>query len=211
MSTVTHEAKGRLLDVGCGNKPYRNLFINVTEYIGIDRPSSVDNSRPGFANRRKHYDVVGAGDDLPFKDCLFDTILCTQVIEHFPDPIKFFRESARVSLPEAKLLLTAPLVNPVHEAPYDFFRYTNYGLTELCNRGCWRVKEIKPFGGAWLAIGYLLLLTFDQRVNITSSPMQQRVWRSLGWRAYNLMGWLDKKFPQHETTVGFLLVADKFL
>lgn len=209
LSTVAHEATGKMLDVGCGDKPYRDLFDNVTEYIGIDRPSSVDQKRPESAGRISQFDVVGSAAQLPFQNEIFDTILCTQVIEHLPNPVEFFLESARITTRCAKLLLTAPLVNPVHEAPYDFFRYTNYGLTELCLRGGWRVKSITPLGGAWLASGYLLLQTIEQRALLTSSLTKKYTWRMIGAKLYTFMEFMDKRYPQKDTTVGFLLVASK--
>jgi SAM-dependent methyltransferase len=148
LAAVAHEARGRMLDVGCGNKPYRELFPQVTEYIGMDRASpEVDDQRPDAAGRQAHYDVEGVADQIPFPDQRFDTILCTQVIEHIPDPRRFFAEAARVAAPGAVLIATAPLVNPVHEAPHDYYRYTNFGLTELCAGAGWQVERVTPMGG----------------------------------------------------------------
>jgi len=207
---VSNNAHGRLLDVGCGNKPYRDLFAHVTEYIGMDRAfSAVDAQRPDAIGRSEHYDVDGQADKMPFPDQWFDSILCTQVIEHLPDPQRFFVEAARVAVPGAVLILTAPLINPVHEAPCDFYRYTNFGLVELCRRTGWQVEQVTPMGGAWLAVGYLLLHASAHRAMRASSPVGRRAWQMLGERGYALLTRMDLRYPQPEAPVGFLLVARK--
>jgi SAM-dependent methyltransferase len=210
LQQVSHHAHGRLLDVGCGNKPYRDVFSHVSEYIGMDRPApEVDGQRPDAAGRRAHYDVEGCADRIPFPDGRFESILCTQVIEHMPDPRRFFAEAARVAAPGAVLILTAPLINPVHEAPYDFYRYTNYGLTELCLEAGWRVDQVMPLGGTWLSVGYLLLHAMSQRALRARGPVGRRVWQVLGERSYGFFLRVDRRYPQPDAPVGYLLLARK--
>lgn len=210
VGAVAHKATGRLLDVGCGNKPYRDLFPHVSEYVGMDRSAAaVDDHRPDAAGRRAHYDVEGLADDMPFPAGRFESILCTQVIEHLPDPRRFFAEAARVAAPGAVLILTAPLVNPLHEVPYDYYRYTSYGLVELSRAAGWEVEAVTPMGGTWMAVGYLLLHAMAQRSERARGPIGRRVWLRLGERAYAFFTRLDRHYPQPEAPVGFLLVAWK--
>lgn len=201
-------AQGRLLDVGCGSKPYRPIFVHATEYVGVDRPSEVDQCRGDAVERQRQIDLVGSADHLPVGDASFDTILCTQVIDHLPAPADFFKEAARVLRPGGHLILTAPLINPVHEAPFDFYRYTEFGLRQLCASCALSVVELQPMGGGWLAIGYLL-----RHLLLARAARRQglgRWWMTrLGLRLYGGCDWLDHRDPHLDTPLNYLLVARK--
>ena len=141
-----NQLTGKLLDVGCGRKPYQSLLNCITEYIGLDVPSSMH----GLDN----VNVVGTSMALPFMGDCFDSILCTEVLEHVPEPVVALKEMARVTKPGGLLLLTAPLSEQLHEEPYDFYRYTRYGLLYILQKSGWHVLNIKTRGGAWLELGY---------------------------------------------------------
>lgn len=117
---------GRLLDVGCGSKPYRRLFM-VTEYVGLDIDSPVARAR-GMA------DVFYAGKAFPFESASFDAVLCNQVLEHVFNPDEFLDEIGRVLRPGGKLLLTVPFVWDEHEQPWDYARYSSFGLKALVEK-----------------------------------------------------------------------------
>ena len=114
---------GRLLDVGCGSKPYRRFFDNE-EYIGLDIDNEV-NRRAAIA------DYFYDGSRFPFGDSTFDAVLCNEVLEHVFNPQEFLGEIRRVLKPGGCLLLTVPFVWDEHEQPYDFARYTTFGLKHL--------------------------------------------------------------------------------
>jgi len=104
------------LDLACGNSPMREAFPNR---IGCD---IVCNS---------NVDVVANAHCLPFNDAYFETVLCNEALEHFIDPHKAVSEMARVLKEGGKLILTCPFCYPVHEAPHDYQRFTEYGLRVL--------------------------------------------------------------------------------
>ncbi len=121
------EISGKLLDVGCGTMPYRNLFDSVNEYVGLEI------SRDGFLgekNGKYYYD----GIHFPFDDNTFDGILCNQVLEHVFNPDDFLQEMKRVLRPQGKILLTVPFVWDEHEQPYDYARYSTFGLKALLEK-----------------------------------------------------------------------------
>jgi len=111
--------RGRLLDVGCGAMPYRVYGDLITDWIGFD---SIENQGA---------DVHGSADALPFPDASFDTVLCTQLLEHVEHPGKVLAECARILTPEGSLVVTAPQYWELHEEPRDYYRYTMNGLRYL--------------------------------------------------------------------------------
>lgn len=117
---------GSLLDVGCGTKPYLSLF-DVDTYIGLDIDSDV-------ARQREIADYYYDGQAFPFDDGTFDSVLCNQVLEHVFNPDEFLGEIARVLRPGGKLLLTVPFVWDEHEQPFDFARYSSFGLRALLEK-----------------------------------------------------------------------------
>ncbi len=139
---------GSLLDVGCGRKPYVHLFPNVERYIGLDVPFTM--------HGLSHVDVVGTGLALPFEKGRFDSILCTEVLEHTPAPLMVLHEMWRVAKPGGVLLLTVPLSEQLHEAPYDYYRFTKHGLDYLLLKSGWKILRVYERGGTWLELGYRL-------------------------------------------------------
>lgn len=99
-------------------------------------------------------DVVGDAQRLPFPDASFGVILCSEVFEHIPDPMRAAAEFERVLKPGGLLLLTTRFAFPVHDAPYDFYRYTPYGLKEIFKR--WDVVEEAVEADAFSTIAILL-------------------------------------------------------
>lgn len=125
---------GRLLDVGCGKKPYRILFSSASEYAGleIDTPE----------NRiTKHADYFYDGNAFPFDDASYDGIICNQVLEHVFNPEQFLGEVLRILKPGGNLLLTVPFVWDEHEQPWDYARYSSFGLKSLLERAGFVVIE----------------------------------------------------------------------
>ena len=120
---------GRLLDVGCGSKPYRTL-LSTTEYIGLE----IKDGHPCA-------DVFYDGKRFPFNDGHFDTVLTCQVLEHVFNPDEFLSEINRVLVPEGLLLLTVPFLWDEHEQPVDYARYSSFGVKHLVEKNGFCVIE----------------------------------------------------------------------
>ncbi len=134
--------QGKTLDIGCGSKPYEKCFLSQ-EYIGLE----IDNT----INRAiKKIDVFYDGKKIPFDDHTFDSVVCFQVLEHVFEPNDFLCEIYRVLKPNGKLLLTVPFVWDEHEQPYDYARYSSFGLTYLLKRHSFEIikqeKTVQNFG-----------------------------------------------------------------
>lgn len=139
---------GRLLDAGCGNQPFREWYTpHVDEVLCLD------------AAPLEGVDVVGFADALPFADASFDTVLLTEVLEHVGDAEAAARELYRVLRPGGQALITVPYLYPTHEAPYDFRRFTHFGLRGLLERHGLEVLAMDAKGGGALLLAHLAVLS----------------------------------------------------
>lgn len=135
LTPLSRQLSGKLLDVGCGSKPYRNLF-SVTDYIGLE----VDTPR----NRAAGYaDSFYDGKTFPFGNGDFDSVFASQVLEHIFEPDEFLSEIHRVLKPNGRLLLTVPFVWDEHEQPHDYARYSSFGLSHLLSKNGFKVIEAR--------------------------------------------------------------------
>jgi len=126
-----------VLDLGCGNRPYADLFAGC-DYLAVDR--TTEDSRP---------DVVTDATRLALAGERFDLVLCSQVIEHVPDPPALVRESFRVLRPGGFLVLTGPFWWPLHEEPHDYHRFTRHGFQHLLRSAGFADAQVMPDGGDW--------------------------------------------------------------
>src|SRR3990172_12434356 len=132
------DIKGKTLDVGCGTKPYEKYF-NSSEYIGLEIETTM--------NREiKQADYFYDGKKFPFSNSEFDSIVTNQVLEHVFNPDEFLSEINRVLKTNGKLLLTVPFVWDEHEQPYDYARYSSFGLRALLEKQGLKVLQHKKLG-----------------------------------------------------------------
>lgn len=140
LSKVTDHANGRLLDIGCSTKPYKPMLEKrVSAYFGLDVPFTI--------HTKNFVDVFALGEHLPFRAGVFNTILCTEVLEHVPTPAKTLVEISRVLAPNGILIVTTPFCYRIHEAPWDYYRYTPFALKYLAEASGMELIEIYPRGG----------------------------------------------------------------
>lgn len=139
----------KILDVGCGVKPYRELFKADT-YIGID----VDGG--GLSDEVKKVDHFFDGKNIPFPDGHFDVVICSEVLEHAEYPEYLLKEMRRVIRPEGKLFLTMPFVWPEHGIPFDFQRFTTFKHLKILKENDFENITIEPTTGAFGTCGQIL-------------------------------------------------------
>jgi SAM-dependent methyltransferase len=128
-------AGGRMMDFGAGSAPYRHLF-KCAEYITVDIEGS------GHPEGNKVATVFYDGKSLPFPDDHFDFIFSAEVLEHVFNVDEVLGELNRVLRPHGRILLSTPFAWVEHEQPYDFARYSSFGLKHLLERHGFEVQEL---------------------------------------------------------------------
>ena len=148
--------KYRILDYGCGARPYEYLFDDhIAEYIGVDVG---DNPSADF--------LINPSDKLKFDDNSFDFVLSSQVLEHVKDVDQYMGECLRVLKPGGVLLLSTHGTWQFHASPYDYNRWTCMGLAYLLERTGFEVVEYKPILGQLAVTSQLRLSFFDSFANM---------------------------------------------
>jgi SAM-dependent methyltransferase len=148
LEPLCRELDGPVLDVGCGNKPYRKWFRQDVMYVGLDVPDPVS----GWSAA----DVAGSAEELPFASGVFATVFSTQALAHLRRPHVFMKEAFRVLRHNGVLLVTARHVEGLNEPPRDYFRFSEYGLRAMAEDAGFSVQSVRPVGGLWLTLGFLL-------------------------------------------------------
>ena len=147
---------GKLLDLGCGHVPLYFLYRDlIDESVCVDWAESI--------HQNEHLDIVhDLTQPLPLNDNQFDTVVCSDVLEHIPTPLTTFAEISRVLKPGGKLLLNVPFMYWVHEQPHDFHRYTEFALRHYCAEAGLNVVDLRSCGGSLDVVSDVMSKTFMQ-------------------------------------------------
>jgi SAM-dependent methyltransferase len=168
-------AKGQMLDVGCGSKPYEHFF-EVDRHIGIDWSNSL---------QCLEVDAFATAEALPFADCVFDSVLCTEVLEHLRHPQTAIREMTRVLKPGGHLIVSVPFIHELHEEPFDFLRFTSFGLLSRVEEAGLIPMLLRHRGGYMMVLADLvvrILVTYVKAI-LRRIPLGKRI----ELRALNLL------------------------
>ena len=128
--------RGLTLDVGCGQKPYQRFFTNSTGYVGLE-------FEDGGSVKNKEVDYFYDGRVFPFDDERFDSVVAFEVLEHVFNPGEFLSEINRVLKAEGALLMSVSFIWDEHEQPFDYGRYTSFGLKFLLDKYGFEVVECR--------------------------------------------------------------------
>lgn len=142
----TIPAGSRILDVGAGSCPYRPIFSHCRYETHDATPLAPDQLRDKEGYGTINY--VSDATAIPVANESFDAVLCTEVLEHVPEPIRVVNELHRILRPGGVLLLTAPLGSGLHQEPYHFYGgYTPYWYATFLQRAGFETVEVVPNGG----------------------------------------------------------------
>lgn len=145
--------KGKLLDAGCGNMPYKKYILqnsDVTEYVSMDLENNT------IYKPEKKPDINWDGVTCPSDDEVYDVILATEVLEHCPNPEIFLNEMHRVLKRGGLIFFTTPFFWPTHDVPHDEFRYTPYALERFLKNSGFKNVKIQSSGGWHAAFAQMI-------------------------------------------------------
>ena len=158
--------KGKLVDLGCGTKPYAHEFVNVSEYIGMDIEHS------GNSDSKSYIDVFYDGKTFPFESNSIDGIFSSETFEHIFNLEEIIPEIQRVLKPGGMLLATCPFFWPEHEVPYDYARYTSFAIQHLLKKNGFEIVHYEKTGNfftSMIQMQALYLYFYINKIPILSS------------------------------------------
>ena len=205
----------RILDVGAGEGRYRTLFDHC-DYRTQDF-GSYEGTTEGLLKDSWHYgaiDYVSDATAIPVEDEAFDAVLCTEVIEHVPEPVAVLREIGRILRPGGTLFLSAPLASGLHQEPYHYYGgYTPHFYAYAMPQAGLTLVEVQQNGGLFLLVAQEVVRAADvideRRPYSWANPMRWLV--AVGLRIL-LPRWfarLEREIPVREFTADYLVTARK--
>ncbi len=181
---IERHIRGRCLDAGAGRTAYKTkLLAQADEVVSLDW------------QRREALDCSGSVMELPFQDNVFDSVFCSQVLEHVPSPEQALQEFHRCLKPGGSLVISVPHLAYLHNEPHDYFRYTKHGLRVMLERNGFDVIDIHPAGGLLSFLGHIpsvIAKALFARVPVVGSVvmfLNRYYSQFVSW----LDGWVDKK------------------
>lgn len=149
---------GKVMDFGCGAKPYEELFVNADAYVGVDLRDS------GHKDYDSKVDVYYDGEILPFDDNSFDAVVSFEVFEHVFNLDEIIDEVHRVLKCNGDLFFTIPFLWDEHEKPYDFGRYTSFGIKSILEKNGFKDINITKTTNYYEAISQISIAYYFQHV-----------------------------------------------
>lgn len=195
-----HFVRGRVVDIGCGTKPYRNLLKPyITEHVGVDHHASL--------HSKENVDLLGTAYAIPAPDASFDSALCTAVLEHLEEPEQALRECHRVLKPRGIAIYSVPFIWHLHEEPRDFYRFSKYALDYLFKKVGFDIIEIKALSGFWVTFGQLFVYNLYR---LNRGPLRWfRIIDVLGLALQGLAYGLDRLDRTEQWTWMYMVIARK--
>lgn len=194
-----HLLSGRILDVGAGSHDRYSRFFEASEYVRMNLVAG------------EGTDVVGTAEAIPEGGGSYDGIVCTQVLGDVFDVRKAIKEFSRVLKTGGRVLLTEGFLDPLHDEPHDFWRFTPHSLRALFEEAGFSVTVLEHIGGYHSVRAQLRTRYLIERRNLYSRWYVRFVslwFKILGhiafYRDRHDSSEANKRFAQ-----GFLIVATK--
>jgi SAM-dependent methyltransferase len=197
--------KGDLYDLGCGEMPYKDWLLNYADtYAGVDWSSSLHDLKADI--------LSDLNEPLAIDNEVADTVISLSVMEHLREPQVFLSEAHRILKPGGAMILQVPFMWSLHEAPYDYYRYTRFGLKYMFEKAGFVDVQVYPQTGFWSM--------WTLKFNYQSTRLVRGPWPIRKAMALLLCGiwaidqriapWLDKHWKGEAETAGYFVVAKKF-
>lgn len=204
LSRSSENFRGHLYDLGCGEMPYKAWLLGYADqYTGVDWG--------GTQHQLKADIVADLNEPLPIASEVADTVISLSVMEHLREPQVFLGEAHRILKPGGAIILQVPFMWWVHEAPYDYYRYTQFGLQYMFQKAGFSNIQVYAQTGFWV----MWTLKFNyQTTRLIRGPWPVRKLMALllhGVWAINqrVAPMIDKHWKSEGETAGYFVIAHK--
>ena len=191
--------KGRVIDLGCGSAPYKDIILEqADEYVGVDWKHSLHD--------QSNVDVLAdLMKGVPLDSECADTLVSFQVMEHLPDTKFFLSECHRLLKPGGRIFITVPFMWQVHEAPYDYYRFTRHGLDYLLKHAGFDEIDITEYACFW----QMWVLKFNYHtMRFARGPFKYAL--AILWIFGQMVSvLLDRIDPHPQDAIGYVVKAIK--
>lgn len=157
----------KIIDISAGNKPYMSLFSHC-DYFSHEfegNKNILDSFRGEKDKDINNHDYYGDICNLPIDDEIFDYVLCTEVLEHVPEPIKAIQELSRICKKGGHIIITTPFTSGLHQEPYHFYSgFSPYFYEYVADKFNLKVKEIKSQGDFFKLMSWFINLAMQFRL-----------------------------------------------
>lgn len=194
-----------IYDLGCGEMPYKDYFLQFAKrYVGVDWSDTLHKLKADI--------VADLNEKLPIDPEVAETVVSISVLEHLREPQTMLNEAFRILKPGGRIILQVPWQWWVHEVPYDYFRFTPYGLKYLMSKAGFKEIQVEPAAG-FFTMWFLKFNYFSARFIRGPKPLQLlvRCMLILVWYILQILApFLDKLDRNWEfETSGYWVVAQK--
>ncbi len=197
---VSKYVSGKVLDVGAGEINRYGRYFKYDEYIRMD-PRHTEKA-----------DLIGSADNIPLENESIDSVICTQVFEHLENPQNSADEIFRVMKKGGYLVVTVPQMNELHEEPYDFFRYTKFGLESLFKKSGFEVVLIDQRGGYYATMAQMRIRHALDKYRLYKRPIVGNIFSpfcKIYGRFSIFLDGIDKSVSNRKHAIGWCIVLKK--
>lgn len=197
---IREHVKGKLIDLGCGDVPFkREIEGLVTHYDTLD-----------LFPKREDLTYMGDIQDMPsVPSGSYDSAICLEVLEHVADPFRAVREIHRILAPGGVLIISVPHLSRLHDLPYDYFRYTSFGLRSVLEQAGFSVLCVCQRGGLLSFLGHQISTVLLAMV-WNWGWIRRAAWLINSWLVTRACFVLDELLSlDEEFAAGYVIVAIK--
>lgn len=200
--SIRRNAKGKLLDLGCGKVPF---FMVYRDYVADNICVDWENTKHKNVYLDFECDLT---KNLPLKDGEFDTIILSDVLEHIPSPEHLCKEISRVLSTNGRLMMNVPFYYHLHERPHDYYRYTEYALRRFIENSGLKLLQIDSLGGVPEILADILAKSF-QRIPVIGESFAIFIQWSTLLFIRTRFGRKISEGTKRNFPLGYFLIAEK--
>ncbi len=198
---LPQHARGRLLDLGCGQVPLYGAYrARVDAVTCVDWAAGVPVD---------HIDwLCDLAEPLPLADASFETVILSDVLEHVPDPALLWREIARVLAPGGRIVMNVPFLYWLHAHPHDYYRYTRFALERFVRINGLELLVLLPLGGVFEVLADMLAKLLD-KLPLVGRPLAIALQALAGAFGRTPFGAHAAEVSARHFPLGYFLVAER--